>query len=428
MKLLHIIPGSGDRFYCENCLRDNVLVRALHERGDEVTVIPLFLPSRLDLVAPEGIGPVFFGGINVHLQQQFALFRKTPRWLDKLFDARPLLQLAAARAGATKPLGLGALTHSMLRGAAGRQRKELAHLLAWLADQPRPAVVHVSNALLLGIGVELKRALRVPLVCSLQDEDTWLDALEPPYDRSCREEIAGLAPHADLFVAASQWYADRMRAYCGLAQSRVEVVAPGIWAADYEPPTTPVATPTIGFLSRLGPEQGLGRLVGAFLALRREPGLAALRLHLTGGSAGDDHLFVAGLRERLARADALGAVEFRDRFERSDRAEFLRSLSVLSVPVERGEAFGSFIIEALACAVPVVQPAVGAFPEVIAATGGGLLYDPVAADGLENALRSLLTDPARARELGARGRAAVAERYTAQAAAAKMHELYASLV
>ena len=77
------------------------------------------------------------------------------------------------------------------------------------------------------------------------------------------------------------------------------------------------------------------------------------------------------------------------------------------MPAIYGEAFGLYLIEALAAGVPVVQPETAAFPEIVNATGGGILCEPGSAVALANAWESLLADPEKARELGRLGRAAV---------------------
>ena len=52
---------------------------------------------------------VFLGGINAYLQQKLALFRYTPRFLDRVLDARPLLRWAAGFAGRTQAQDLADL-------------------------------------------------------------------------------------------------------------------------------------------------------------------------------------------------------------------------------------------------------------------------------------------------------------------------------
>src|SRR5690242_5732466 len=97
MKIIQLTPGTGS-FYCGTCLRDNALVSALRKQGHDALMVPLYLPPTLDEAAANEDMPVFYGGINVYLQQQSALFRKTPRWLDRLLDSPAALRSAAKRA------------------------------------------------------------------------------------------------------------------------------------------------------------------------------------------------------------------------------------------------------------------------------------------------------------------------------------------
>ena len=78
MNIVQITPGAG-AMYCGNCLRDNALVAALRKLGHDVLMVPLYLPLTLDEEDQSAGTPIFFGGINVYLQQKSALFRKTPR-------------------------------------------------------------------------------------------------------------------------------------------------------------------------------------------------------------------------------------------------------------------------------------------------------------------------------------------------------------
>jgi glycosyltransferase involved in cell wall biosynthesis len=82
------------------------------------------------------------------------------------------------------------------------------------------------------------------------------------------------------------------------------------------------------------------------------------------------------------------------------------------VPARYGEAFGLYVIEALAAGVPVVQPRHAAFPELVAATGGGVLCEPEDPRSLADAIESLLRDPDHARRLGVAGREAVARDFS----------------
>ena len=128
------------------------------------------------------------------------------------------------------------------------------------------------------------------------------------------------------------------------------------------------------------------------------------------------------LRERLQAGGLLGDADFNPNLDRAGKLALLRSLSVFSVPARYGEAFGLYVIEALAAGVPVVQPRVAAFPELIEATGGGVLCAPDDPEALAEAIEGLLLDPARARALGEAGQRAVFERFSAGAMAQAVAE------
>ena len=69
-------------------------------------------------------------------------------------------------------------------------------------------------------------------------------------------------------------------------------------------------------------------------------------------------------------------MEFHEAFEGAGRKEFFKKVSLISVPVRNGEAFGMYLLESMASGIPVVQPSLGAFPEIISLSGGGIVYQP----------------------------------------------------
>jgi glycosyltransferase involved in cell wall biosynthesis len=422
MRIVQIVPGSGDAFYCENCVRDAALVGALRDAGHDVVVVPLYLP-----VGFEDGTPIFYGGINAALQQRFALFRNTPGWLDRIFDARPLLRFAARRAGSVRASALGEMTLSVLRGPEGSQAKELARLLRWLQQGPRPDVVHLSSSLLAGIGAAVKARLGVPLVCSLQDEDAWLDAMEEPARGRCWAAMTEAGRCVDAFVAVSRAYADVMGARMKIEPGRLRVVHVGVDPAGFAPAPAPPEPPAIGYLGRLCESLGLDLLAEAFVALKRTERWRRLRLHLCGGLTADDAPFVESRRRLFAQLGWGADVTIFNAFDPPRRREFLAGLSILSVPAPGGTAFGTFILEALASGVPVVLPRAGAFPEIVEATGGGVLYAPNDPATLARALGELLDDWPRRADLARRGRAAVVEHFSVSTMATRMMEVYRSV-
>ena len=414
--------------YCGNCFRDNALVRALRNMGHEVSMLPLYLPLTLDEEDQSAGTPIFFSGINVYLEQKSPLFREAPGWFRDLLANRTLLKWAGTKAAGTRAQDLGDLTLSMLQGEEGNQARELDELIAWLRNKAQPDVICLSNALLIGLVRRLKSELKAPIVCMLQGEDGFLDALPDSHRAACWRTLSERGTEVDLFVSPSRYFGDLMRQRLGLGAERVRVVHNGINLEGY--PDAPVprpSPPVLGYFARMCKEKGLDTLIEAYILLRKNGRFKDLKLRIGGGCGPADQLFVDSLRERLKANEMLGEVEFHPNVERSRKLEFLQSLSVFSVPARYGEAFGLYIIEALAAGVPVVQPRAAAFPEVVEATGGGVLCEPDNPIALAEAIEKLLIDPDRARNLGETGRRAVFERFSASAMARAALEVFADV-
>ncbi len=427
MKVVQIVPGSGGTFYCQNCLRDSILVKRLRDMGHDVVMVPMYLPLFLDEDIVDPDTPVFYGAISVYLGQLVPWLRRLPQWLQGLLNSRALLRWAASKAGSTRARGLEEMTISTLKGEDGAQAAELEQLVSWLAAEGKPDVVQLSNALLLGLARSIKQRLDVPVVCCLQDEDTWIDAMEPQAADRAWSVMAERAADVDAFVAVSQYYADKMTPRLQVPPERMRVVHVGIDPDIYEPAAEPVNPPVIGFLSKLSPSLGLDTLIDAFIVLKQDPAFRNIKLRATGGMTGDDRPFLKRMRKRLSGLGFADDVEFLPEFGKTERLEFLRSLTVMCVPVPHGEAFGTFQIEAMAAGVPVVQPEVGAFPEVIALTEGGVTYEANTPEALAQALRGVLADSCAARALGMRGRQGVREHFSLDRMARRMLSVYDEL-
>ena len=425
MNIVQITPGAG-AMYCGNCFRDNALVAELRALGHDVTMIPLYLPITLDEEDQSAGTPVFFGGINVYLEQKFALFRRAPNWLRRLLSSDGLLRWAAGRTAKTRAADVGDMMISMLRGEEGNQARELDELIAWLKSQAKPDVVCLSNALLVGMARRLKAELQTQVVCTLQGEDSFLDSLPDTHRAAAWQLLSERAADVDKFIAPSRYFADVMTRRLGLQPERVHVVHNGLNLDGYRKPTpdpsregnrrhasriTQNAAPVLGYFARMCKEKGLDTLVEAFIHLKNRGNVPRLKLHIGGGCGPGDELFVKSLRKRLAEAGFIGETMFAPNLSRAEKIAFLESLSVFSVPASYGEAFGLYVIEAMAAGVPVVQPRTASFPELIEATGGGLLCEPGDAKSLADAIERLLLDPAKARALGEAGRNAVSEKF-----------------
>jgi glycosyltransferase involved in cell wall biosynthesis len=415
MKFVQITPGAGG-MYCGNCLRDNALVAEMRRRGHETLMIPLYLPMTLDEADQSQGTPIFFSGINVYLEQKSAFFRRGPEWLHRWLASPRMLAWAAGRAARTQASGLGELTVSMLRGEAGHQARELEELVGWFKTQGRPDVICLSNGLLAGMARRLKRELGSALVCNLQGEDYFLDHLAAPYRDEAWSVLRERAAEIDAFIAPSSYYAARMAERLKLPRDRIEVIPNGINLDGFEEGEGArrggESSPVLGFFARMCPEKGLDQLVEAFLLLKNRPATRGLRLRIGGSCNGTDISFVTGWRRQLEAAGVAGDVEFHPNPDRATKLALLRSFSVFSVPAHYGEAFGLYLLEAWATGLPVVQPRTAAFPELVEATGGGMLVPPGSASALADGIGELLADPERASRLGEAGRQAVRAEYS----------------
>jgi glycosyltransferase involved in cell wall biosynthesis len=432
VNIVQITPGAGG-MYCGNCLRDNALVSELRRKGHIALMVPLYLPLTLDEPDQSAGVPIFFGGVNVFLDQKSGLYRRAPGWMRRWLDSPVLLRWAAGRAAKTRAEEVGDLTLSMLRGEEGNQARELDELLVWLKSQPeRPDVICLSNGLLAGLVRRLKADLGVPVVCMLQGEDAFLDSLPPRYRDLAWQTVGQRLAEADLLLAPSHYYAERMAARLSLSTEEIGVVHNGIDLKGYDGAESPelrpenVAAPlgkdgqpVLGYFARMCPEKGLGILVEAFLAMKRRARVPGLKLRVGGSCGPSDEPFVDRLRQQLRRAGCLDDAEFHPNLDRAGKIAFYRSLSVLSVPTPTGEAFGFYVIEAMAAGVPVVQPRHGAFTELIESTGGGLLTE-LTPSALAQAIEELLLDPERLRSLGKAAREAVRREFTVERMAEKM--------
>jgi glycosyltransferase involved in cell wall biosynthesis len=294
---------------------------------------------------------------------------------------------------------------SMLRGEDGRQKKELTRLVDWLARNDRPEVVSLSNALLLGLVRRIRKTLGAKIICWLQDEDEFVDALDDDHRAEAWRIMAERAAEVDAFIAPSRYYADLMTTRLGLPAAKVHVIYDGMdWSA-YQP-ADPPASPVIGYFSRMCRDKGLDILVEAFAALKKDSRFASAKLRAAGGKTSRDQPFIDSITRRVSDLGLTADVELLPNLQDGDKLKFLQSLSVLSVPEKHGEAAGLYVMEAMACGVPVVQPRNGVFPELVEMTGGGLLFEPGDAKGLAEALTEVLADRDYAGQLGQRGRLA----------------------
>jgi glycosyltransferase involved in cell wall biosynthesis len=193
-----------------------------------------------------------------------------------------------------------------------------------------------------------------------------------------------------------------------------EQFSPRLWAGSPEQPLC------VGYAGGLLPEKGVDLLLAACAGLMGE-----WRLQIVGegdqGAALNAQARNLGIEERVVIAPRLPSEQM---------PAFYRGLDVLVLPSRTTpawvEQFGRVLIEAMACAVPVVGSASGEIPQVIG--DAGLLFPEGDVAGLRGALQRLLDEPALRLELAERGRTRVMERYTMSRIAQETVNAYSQIL
>ena len=405
MKIVYLITGSGGSFYCGNCYRDMIYLRAIRKvPGITATAIPLYLPPDETNIETGLDKHVFFGAISMYLREKVPFFRNMPVFLDKLFDSAPMLKMAAHRAGTTRTEGLEDMTLNMIKGENAFPEKELQRLAEYMTRDGKPDIIHLSNALIIGLARQLKKRLNVKIVCSLLNEDDWIDEMAEPYQSKAWKLISKEAVNVDAFITPSKYYKELFISKTGISGKNFHVIPLGIDTGNLLSVEKRDNYPAVGYFCRISSQNGFDKLVDAFIELKSGNSLPGLTLHVSGGYTGDDKPFIA---EQIKKIKTLGLKSFiriYPEFHGSSKQEFFSNIDIMSVPVRKHDGYGLYILEANAAGIPVVQPATGAFPEIIEKTIGGITYSPDTVTELSANLLKLFKDNKLRAQLGENGR------------------------
>lgn len=413
-RIVYLTAGAAGMF-CGSCMHDNALAKALIKEGWDVMLVPFYTPIRTD-EDDVSVDQVFFGGINVYLQQKIPWLRFVPSFMDRFLDSPRLIRRVTSKAFETNAKMLGALALSVLKGENGNQRKEVKRVNKWLANDAKPELIVISNILVAGFVPTFKKQLDIPVLVTLQGDDIFLDGIPEPYRTKCFEQITRISRHVDGYIVHSEFFGKYMCEYFDLDPSKVHVTPLGLDTTDFAPfLDTPSSSsmrserPTIGYMARLAPEKGLHNLVDAFIHLKKQPDTESIRLRIAGWLGPDNESYANQQWEKLESAALGDHYEYLGSIDREQKLELLREVDLVSVPTDQKEPKGLFVLEAMAAGVPFVQPAHGSFPEIHAQTGGGVLFQHGDTEELARELLSLLRDHDRRRELGRAGQVAVHE-------------------
>ena len=229
----------------------------------------------------------------------------------------------------------------------------------------------------------------------------------------------------DRFLTVSEHSATALHA----PPAKTRVVWGGVDPTVFTPePASPRAG--VLFVGRLTPHKGLDRLITAL------PDGAALTIAGTGGH--DRELPESGYVDDLHRIAAGRDVRFTGAVAETGLPDLYRSAAVVAMPSVAVTCYGKFhavsellgltAIEAMACATPVVASRIGGLAEVVVDGETGYLVEPGDVAALRKRLAELVSDPGRARQMGAAARQRALERFTWEACALRCLAAYREIV
>ncbi|MDR2466104.1 MAG: glycosyltransferase family 4 protein [Prevotellaceae bacterium] len=420
LKILFIVPGSGDSFYCGNCFRDSLHAGALRRAGHDVTVMPLYLPLAHESFKADT--PLFFPAVSYYLARKLFGQNALPRAMERVLNSKFMLGLAASFSGSTSAKGLEDMTLSMITGDDGIFARYAGELIRGVACLDKPDVVHLSSSLLTGIAKALKRTMDIPIVCTLQDEELWINSLGETHAAAAWRGIADNLRYIDKFITSSNFYKNVILSKIPSIPAP-EIVYPGVDLEKYAAGAPP-ENPTVGFFYRMNRENGLDILAEAFVKLKRRGSIENLKLKVGGGFSGKDKRFLKHVKRILNpyRHDA----EMLSEYNLGEHPGFYRDISLACVPLRFDEGAGLYLCEAFAAGRPAVEPSTGSFDEILG--NAGVLYSNNTPDVLADALETLFADKNLFQRCCNNAKRLAETRYNEKISAKQLYEIYTAIV
>ena len=424
MRVTYVTAGAAEMI-CGSCLRDNILVKRLRDLDCSVVLVPVYTP-----ITVEGENcsdnALLYGGISVYLEQKFPPFRYLPGFMTKWLDRPGLVSsLTKKRKIEIEAENLGELTLSILRGEKGNQRQSLKRAVQWIKKESKPDIINLTNLLIAGFVPSMKRELNSPVIVTLQGDDLFLDELTESHRSLVVSELRRLASHIDGFITFSQFYAKKMADLLEVPEEKFHLVNLGVDTDEFNDFTRhPTKDPTIGYFGRLAPEKGFHNIVDAFIEIHQEYNLNNARLCAGGWLSPADQNFFNQQVEKLKSANLINFFDHAGSPDLDKKKDFFGKIDVFSLPTTHEEPKGLSVLEAQACGIPAVQPDQGIFPEMLAKTKGGILYDPMDSKSLAKEIVRLLKDKDHANQLGEMGRKNTFELFSAKKMAKETLQVY----
>ena len=227
---------------------------------------------------------------------------------------------------------------------------------------------------------------------------------------------------AERIVTTGERLRLQVVAETGARETRVISIPTGIDLERFAPGDAHAARASLGLA-------GDAPVVGIVATLRSWKGHRYLLQAVATMDRRDVVLLVVGdgpQRSALeALASELGLAE-RVRFagNQGDVAPWMRAMDVFCLPSYANEGVPQALMQAMACALPVITTPVGSIGEIVADGESGVMVSPQDAVALRSALEALLDDPARRQALAARARQVARERFGEQRMIGRMVQVF----
>jgi glycosyltransferase involved in cell wall biosynthesis len=220
----------------------------------------------------------------------------------------------------------------------------------------------------------------------------------PVYEAIVTRAARTYAARATAIISDSEYSKREIVARLGVSAAKVSVI-PVALGGEFKPASLTAAAraryaltlPYVLYVGNFNPHKNIPRLIRGF-ALLPGPVRSRHALVLAGGY-GEGRPELARLAESLGLADR---VIFAGRVDDADLPALYSEAAVYVTP-SLEEGFGSTVLEAMACAAPVITSNRAALPEVVG--DAGLLFDAEQERELASVLARVLSDPALADDL-----------------------------
>ncbi len=285
-------------------------------------------------------------------------------------------------------------------------------------------------------GILVKRGLGIPLANSFHTlgrvKDAARRADQPPESLlriAAEHEVIALS---DCVIASTPFEAEDLMLHYGADPGRLCTSPPGVDHDRFCPGDRAAARehlgipdqPTVLFVGRIQPLKGIDVAIDAFRLVRRV--VPSARMVVVGGPSGDEGgAEMERLRAKVAAAGLDAVIDWWEPLPHHDLPAVYQAADVLLFP-SRTETFGLVAAEAQACGIPVVASSAGGLAYAVEDGESGYLIDSWDPEQYAEHVIDVLTDHELASRLS-KGAIEVSERFSWEATAQRLLELYAGI-